>query len=82
MLAGSAPGFADAANQDFRLASGSAAINAGVPLHSDVLPSNNVIRQYVRHQSSEARPVNGAFDLGAFEFASAAPMQINTSIGG
>lgn len=78
MLAGSAPGFADVANQDYRLASGSAAINAGVALHADVLPANNVIRQYVRHQSSESRPVSGAFDLGAFEFATLAPMQINT----
>ncbi|MGQ0543203.1 MAG: putative Ig domain-containing protein [Blastocatellia bacterium] len=79
MLAGTAPGFVDPANQDFKLLSASAAVNAGTLLHPDALPSNNVIRHYLKHQSSEARPVSGAFDLGAFEFAAAAPMQILTS---
>lgn len=79
MVAGAAPGFVDAASQDFRLLSTSAAINAGTNLHSDVLPLHNVIRHYVRHQSSEARPVNGVLDIGAFEFSAAAPVQINTT---
>ena len=79
MIAGSSPGFTDAAGQDFRLLSTSTAVNAGTTLNADVLPSNNVTRQYLKHQGSEARPSSGAFDLGAFEFASAAPMQFLTT---
>src|SRR5215207_761095 len=79
-ITGTAPGFMDAANQDFRLASNSTAVNAGTALHADVPTQNNVLRQYVRHQSGEARPVNDALDIGAFELSVAAPMQINTSI--
>lgn len=78
MVTGTSPGFVDAATQDFRLLSTSAAINAGTTMHPDVLPQHNVIRQYVRHQLNEARPINGAFDLGGFEFSSTAPMQILT----
>jgi hypothetical protein len=68
MVTGSSPGFANATNQDFRLTTGSAAINAGTDLHPDSLPAHNVLRQYLRHQLSQGRPSNGAFDLGAFEF--------------
>jgi hypothetical protein len=75
-VTGTLPGFADLANQDFRLLSGSAAINAGTTLHADALPANNVVRHYVKHQMSEARPVSGALDLGAYEFAAAAPLQM------
>ena len=78
MLTGASPGFGDAAMQDFRLTAASPAVNAGSTLHADVLPIHDDIRHYVRHQSSEARPTSGALDLGAFEFATAAPMQINT----
>ncbi|HKX82853.1 MAG TPA: Ig domain-containing protein, partial [Pyrinomonadaceae bacterium] len=78
ILTGSAPGFVDAGNQDFRLLATSAAIDAGAAMHVDVLPIHNVVRHYVPHQSSSARPVNGSFDLGAFEFATAAPVQILT----
>lgn len=75
---GTSPGFAKEGLQDFRLLSTSTAINAGTALHPDTLPANNAIRQYVKHQSSEARPVSGLFDIGAYEFAAAAPMQILT----
>jgi hypothetical protein len=78
-VAGTAPGFVDASAQDFRLLSTSPAVNAGTTLHADVLPTNALIRQYAQHQSSIARPVNGAIDIGAFEFSSAAPMQIVTA---
>ncbi len=78
MVTGTAPGFTDAANQDFRLLSNSAAIDAGTSLNPDVMPTYNTIRQYLKHQLNEARPVSGAFDLGAFEYAAAAPMQITT----
>jgi parallel beta-helix repeat protein len=77
-ITGTAPGFSDFANQDFHLTTGSAAINAGTVLHADAV-GNNVARQYVKHQSSEARPVSGALDLGAYEFAAVAPMQILTN---
>ena len=79
MVAGASPGFVDAANQDFRLTTGSTSIDAGTSLHTDVLPANNLVRHYLRHQSSEPRPVNGALDIGAFEFSTLAPMQINTA---
>ncbi|MGH9949691.1 MAG: putative Ig domain-containing protein, partial [Pyrinomonadaceae bacterium] len=76
---GTSPGFVDLANQDFHLLSNGQAVDAGTALHADVLPTNNVIRQYVKHQSSETRPVSGAFDLGAYEYAATAPMQILTT---
>lgn len=76
-VSGTTPSFLNEAAQDFRLASNSAAINAGTNLLADVLPLNNVIRQYVKHRQSEPRPVNGNLDLGAYEFGSA-PVQITT----
>lgn len=76
---GTAPGFIDGANQDFHLVSAGQAVNAGTSLHPDVLSANNVALQYVKHQASEARPLSGAFDLGAYEYAAAAPMQIGTT---
>lgn len=75
---GTSPGFVDLANQDLRLVSTGQAVNAGTTLNPDVLPTNNVARQYVKHQTGEARPVSGPIDLGAYEFAAAAPMQILT----
>jgi parallel beta-helix repeat protein len=77
-VVGTTPGFVDLANQDFRLASNGQAVNAGTVLNPDALATNNVVRQYVNHQTSEERPVNGALDLGAYEFSAAAPMQILT----
>ena len=74
MITGSSPGFADATNQDYHLASGSSAIDAGVSLHSDVVPVNNLNLKYVQHQRSEVRVQVGAFDLGAIE--SNQPLQI------
>jgi hypothetical protein len=74
---GASPGFVNEAAQDFRLVSTSAAINAGTILNTEVLPTHNVVRQYVKHQTSEARPANGQFDIGAYEFGSA-PVQITT----
>lgn len=78
-IIGTLPGFSDFAAQDFRLTTGSAAIDAGTALHADALPENNVVRHYLRHQLSEARPANGALDLGAFEFATVAPLQLIVS---
>lgn len=78
-VVGSAPGFVDAAGQDFQLIATSSAVNAGTALHTDTLPTHDVVRQYARHQSSITRPMSGTIDIGAFEFASAAPMQIVTT---
>jgi hypothetical protein len=72
------PGFVNLAAQDFRLASTATAINAGTSLNSNALPDNNIVRQYVQHQQSEARPANGALDIGAYEFGNA-PLQITTA---
>ncbi|MGC2238649.1 MAG: putative Ig domain-containing protein [Pyrinomonadaceae bacterium] len=72
------PEFVNLAAQDFRLVSTAAAVNAGTSLNSNALPGNNVIRQYVKHQQGEARPVNGILDIGAYEFGNA-PLQITTA---
>jgi hypothetical protein len=81
MITGAAPGFVDAANQDFKLQEGSQAINAGTALHPDVAAAGlSVFRQYLRHQSSEIRPSDGVLDLGTYERATAAPMQIVTMV--
>ncbi len=77
---GTDPGFVDLAGQNFKLLETGQGVNAGTTLHPDVLPVNNIVRQYVKHQSGEPRPVSGIFDLGAYEFSSAAPMQIITGI--
>ncbi len=73
-----APGFANEAAQDFHLISTSPNINAGTALNPATLPANNVVRQYVAHQSGQARPVNAALDIGAYEFGGSAPVQITT----
>lgn len=78
-VTGASPNFVDFNAQDFRLLSNSAAVNAGTSLNSQVLPVHNVVRQYVKHQQSEPRNQNGAFDIGAFEFGSTAPVQILTA---
>ena len=70
---GSAPGFVNEAGQDYNLAAGSACINAGTVLHANTFPANDVIRQYVKHQSSEARANDGARDIGAYERQSSTP---------
>ncbi len=71
---GSSPGFVSEAGQDYNLAAGSSCINAGTALHSMVLATNNdVVRQYVKHQSSQTRPGNGVLDIGAYERPSATP---------
>ena len=78
---GSSPGFVDEAGQDYNLAAGSSCINAGTFLHPTVLSSNDVTRQYVKHQLSEERLNDGALDIGAYERQSSfpAPLLITTS---
>ncbi len=67
-IVGTAPGFVNLSQQNFRLASGSPCINAGGSLNPAVLPTHNVVYEYVKHQSGQARPVHGALDIGAFEY--------------
>jgi hypothetical protein len=67
-LTGASPGFVSEAGQDYHLAAGSACIDTGTSLNAAVLPDNDVVREYVKHQSSVARAVHGALDIGAYEF--------------
>lgn len=76
-VTGAAPGFQNEASQDFKLAAASAAINSGTSLHAATLPAHNVVRQYVRHRASEARPADAVLDIGAFEYAGAPGCDIN-----
>lgn len=69
-ITGTAPGFADFAAQDFHLVSGSACIDRGEPLNPAVLPAHDVLMQYVKRQTSEARFRDATIDLGAYEFGS------------
>jgi hypothetical protein len=73
---GSSPGFVDAAAKDFRPAPGSACVNAGTVLDAEVLPEHDVVRQYVKHRSSAARPRDAALDIGAFEAGGSAPADL------
>jgi hypothetical protein len=81
MVEGVSPGFVNEAGQDFHLTSQSAAVNAGGNLHSAVLSANNLLRQYIKHFSSETRPSAQPFDIGAFEFGAsgggAVPCDLN-----
>lgn len=82
---GASPGFVNEAGQDYRLASGSASVNAGTTLNANVLPAHDVVRHYVKHQQSEARPADGSLDIGAYEFGSPAPADLvmtTTSLSG
>jgi len=63
-IAGESPAFVDSALQDYHLSSGSTCINAGTSLHGDAYP---LLFQYLKHRSWEARPSDGALDIGAFE---------------
>jgi hypothetical protein len=67
-VTGSSPSFVDQAGQDYHLAAGSTAIDAGTALNPAVLPTHNVVQEYVKHQSSVPRAVHGPFDIGAYEF--------------
>jgi hypothetical protein len=75
---GNSPGFVNEAGQNFKLLSTSAAVNAGTALHPDVVNLHSLFSQYLKHQLSEPRPANGVLDIGAYEFSSAAPVQIIT----
>jgi hypothetical protein len=67
-ITGASPGFENEAGQDYHLAATSACIDDGTALNPAVLPTHNVVREYVKHLASVARAVNGPFDIGAYEF--------------
>ncbi|MFN7931489.1 MAG: putative Ig domain-containing protein [Blastocatellia bacterium] len=83
-ILGTSPGFVNEAGQDYRLAAGSAAINAGGALSPAAMLANDVTRQYRKHQASEARAKDQSLDLGAYEQGTAttptpAPIQLTIS---
>ena len=77
-VTGSNPGFVNEAAQDYHLVYNSPAVDAGTALNPDVLPDYNIDNQYVKHQRSEPRPVNGQIDIGAYEFF-IAPIRFTTT---
>lgn len=66
------PGFVAEGAQDYRLTATSSARDAAAALTS-ATTAYPLTRQYLRHQQTELRPVDGALDIGAFEFSSGAP---------
>ncbi len=67
---GTSPGFSDEATQNYLLASGSDAIDAGTTLHASA-SAHPVDRAYVKHGSDAPRLADGDLDLGAFELCPA-----------
>ena len=69
-IVGSAPGFANLEGDDYQLQESSSARDSGLNsyLGLDVsLPDE----QYVVHQDTEERSIDGSFDIGAFEYGDA-----------
>lgn len=69
----SAPGFVNEAAQNYYLGAGSVCINTGGALNTNVLPTHEVVRQYIKHQQSEPRTNDGLRDIGAYETQSVLP---------
>lgn len=72
-VTGSAPGFLDFAGEDFHLAADSACRDAGRELPSSVLPDNDLVREYRKHQGGDPRYQDGALDIGAYEYSPCLP---------
>lgn len=64
-ITGASPGFADEPAGDYHLGAGSGCVDAATV--TGLGPEHAVRMQYVRHQDAEARPTNGAPDIGAYE---------------
>jgi hypothetical protein len=69
----SSPGFVNESLQNYYLGAGSVCINAGGALNPNVLPTNDAVRQYVKHQMSEPRANDGLRDIGAYETQNVLP---------
>jgi hypothetical protein len=67
-VGGNSPGFLDLSAQAFTLTAGSGCIDGGTALAPAVLPGQDVVRHYVKHQSDEPRPGDGTLDIGAYEY--------------
>jgi hypothetical protein len=75
----SSPGFINEAAQNYYLAGGSACINTGGALNAAVLPTHEVVRQYIKHQTSEPRSNDGQPDIGAYEVQGLLPPDLAIS---
>jgi hypothetical protein len=64
-----APGFINFAQQNLRLANGSACIDAGTTLHPMTLAEHAPVAEYRKHGQSAGRRTSGVADVGAFEFS-------------
>jgi parallel beta-helix repeat protein len=66
-VTGTDPGFVDAAGQDFHILASSPLRGAAVapPAETNGHP---LLRQYVKHRSSESRPQGSTVDIGAYGF--------------
>ncbi len=71
------PGFVNPAGGDYHLASGSICLGAAGSLNANVLPTNNVVFQYLAPMQSLAR--TSLSDLGAFAYAAAGTTTTTTS---
>jgi hypothetical protein len=67
-LVSNTPGLVNRATFDYRLAAGSAAINAGTDPGTAGTVSLTPTSQYLHPTKREDRPVNGTIDIGAYEF--------------
>ena len=45
-----------------------------------VVPLHNVVRQYVKHQSSQARPSDATLDIGAYEYSAGSLSQCDLNM--
>jgi len=64
---GDSPGFSDPSGQDFTLLPSSACVNGAPSISGESVYGYAVVSEYVKHQSGQARPMDGMPDIGAFE---------------
>ena len=67
-LTSNPPGFKDAKNFDYRLTSGSLAINAGIDPGMVDGFNLRAIEEYLPRTGKRKRPINGPIDIGAYEY--------------
>ena len=68
IITGELPGFVDWNAEDFHLSDSSICIDVGTLLNPVVLPTYDVIYQYVKHCQYETRPTDDTLDIGAYEY--------------